>query len=538
MNRSSVDSLPRFRFSCAQLGAIAAVALTLILVFQNTFLYLYSTWQREEYSHGFLVPLVSAYLLWQRRDHLRHMDFTSSWAGVLVVVLGLLIYFLGSLASITTVDAYALVIVIAGCVLAVMGWEAFRVTLVPIALLFLMNPIPNFFYNNLSSQLQLISSQIGVALIRAMGVAVYLQGNVIDLGSYKLQVAEACSGLRYLFPLVTLGVIVAYLFRGRTWMRWTLVLSTLPITVLMNSFRIGVIGLLVDRWGTAQAEGFLHDFEGWVVFLICLALLFVECWALLHLGGDRRSLREAFAPAMGPEAPAVPRTKGSGRARQLGGPAVAVLLLLLAAAYPAHAITQRAELRPTRSAFSEFPLIIGGWHGRRERLESVYLDTLKLDDYVLANYERPAPRAPAGANDELVNLYVAYYASQRTGQSAHSPRSCLPGGGWRIEEFGQQALPGQGVDGVPLRVNRALIQQGASRQLVYYWFQQRGRTITDEYLVKWFLFVDALARNRTDGALVRLITPLTRDEGAAAADARLARFIGTLRPRLSQYVPD
>jgi exosortase D (VPLPA-CTERM-specific) len=538
MNYSSVVSVPRFQFSRVQLGAIGAAVLTLILVFQNTFLYLYGTWQREEYSHGFLVPLVSAYLLWQRRDRLRHMAFSSSWAGVLVVVLGLLIYFLGSLASITTVDAYALVIVVGGCVLAVMGWEAFRVALVPIGLLFLMNPIPNFFYNNLSSQLQLISSQIGVAFIRSMGVAVYLQGNVIDLGSYKLQVAEACSGLRYLFPLVTLGVIVAYLFRGRNWMRWTLVLSTLPITVLMNSFRIGVIGLLVDRWGTAQAEGFLHEFEGWVVFLICFALLFAECWVLLRIGGERRSLREAFAPSMAPGAPAALRPERSRRTRQLGKPAVAVLLLLLVAVYPAHAIAQRTELRPARSAFSEFPLTIAGWRGRRERLESVYLDTLKLDDYVLANYERPAPQAPAGTDDELVNLYVAYYASQRTGQSAHSPRSCLPGGGWRIEEFGRFAVPEPGVNGAPLRVNRALIQQGASRQLVYYWFQQRGRSITNEYLVKWFLFVDALTRNRTDGALVRVVTPVAREENAAVADARLAGFIGAVVPRLEQYVPN
>jgi exosortase len=215
-----------------QLAALALAAATLVLVFQGTFSFLYAQWQLDEYSHGFLIPLISAYLLWRRRVQFAQLSFRPSWAGVALAAFGLALYFLGSLASITTVDAYALVIVIAGCVLGLMGWEAFKVALVPIALLFLMNPIPRFFYNNLSLELQLLSSQIGVAIMRAFGVSVFLEGNVIDLGTYKLQVAEACSGLRYLFPLMTLGVIVAYLFKGKAWMRWGLFLSTVPITVL------------------------------------------------------------------------------------------------------------------------------------------------------------------------------------------------------------------------------------------------------------------------------------------------------------------
>src|SRR5215472_4007727 len=242
-------------------AALAAVAL--VLLFRNTFVYLYFVWHREEYSHGFLIPLVSAYLLWQRRHLLEPATFRGSWAGVAVAAAGIAILLLGTVASITTVDTYAFVIVLLGTALAVMGWQAFRIALVPLALLFLMNPIPNFFYYNLSAELQLISSQIGVALMRLSGVSVFLEGNVIDLGSYQLQVAEACSGLRYLFPLMTLGVIIAYLFRGPTWMRWLLFLSTVPITIVMNSVRIGLIGVLVDRYGVEQAQGFLHLLEGW-----------------------------------------------------------------------------------------------------------------------------------------------------------------------------------------------------------------------------------------------------------------------------------
>jgi len=518
--------------SRVQLSMVVLAAAAVVLLFHGTFNYLYWVWHREEYSHGFLIPLVSAYLLWQRRARLAQTPFRPSWTGVAIAAAGIAIYFIGSIASITTVDTYALVIVVMGGALAFMGWPAFRIALVPLALLFLMNPIPNFFYNNLSASLQLISSQLGVAFMRLWGVSVFLEGNVIDLGTYQLQVAEACSGLRYLFPLMTLGVIVAYLFKGPTWMRWLLFLSTVPITVLMNSLRVGVIGILVDRYGIAQAEGFLHWFEGWVVFMVCLLVLLGEAWGLLRLTGDRRSLRELLAPEPGPLRPASQLAPG----RALAAPAVAVLVLLLVAVVPAWALPQRTEVRPQRSDFTEFPLQIGSWHGRRGRLEAVYLDTLKLDDYVLADYFKQ------GGDGEPVympvNLYVAYYASQRTNESAHSPRSCLPGGGWRILELDVREVSGVTNNGAPLRVNRALVQQGADRQLVYYWFQERGRDITNEYLVKWYLLEDALLRNRTDGALVRLITPLQPSEAPAAADVRLAQFSASVLTTLKSYLPN
>jgi exosortase D (VPLPA-CTERM-specific) len=531
---------PLYRFTRVQLAILMVAVVTLVLLFRNTFAYLYDTWHREEYSHGFMIPFVTAFLLWQRRSRFEQVEFRGSWAGVALAAAGVAIYFFGMVASITTVDTYALVIVLHGAVLALMGWPAYRIALVPLALLFLMNPIPNFFYYNLSAQLQLISSQLGVAFMRLCGVSVFLEGNVIDLGNYKLQVAEACSGLRYLFPLMTLGVIIAYLFKGRTWMRWWLFLSTVPITVLMNSLRIGVIGVLVDRFGIAQAEGFLHQFEGWMIFMVCFFVLLAEGWLLLRLTGDRRPIRELFAI----EPPPPPPHQGVAvvHTRELGKPVVAVLAILLLAVLPARALPKRVEMRPPRADFTEFPLQIGAWQGQRQTLDTIYIDTLKMDDYVLADFVKAgadaAPPVPLAADAAPVNLYVAYYASQRTGQAAHSPRSCLPGGGWRIVDFGQREVAGVRSNGVPLRVNRAIVQLGESRELVYYWFQERGRDITSEYLVKWYLLKDALLRNRTDGALVRLVTPVLRNETETAADARLAQFAGSALPALQSYVPN
>src|SRR5207249_6025920 len=165
---------------------------------------------------------------------------------------------------------------------------------VPLMILFFMVPLPNFLYQGLSAQLQLLSSKLGVSVIRLCDISVFLEGNVIDLGNYKLQVAEACSGLRYLFPLMALGFIAAYFFKGALWKRAIIFLSTIPITILMNSLRIGVIGVMVEHWGRAAAEGFLHDFEGWVIFMTCTVVIVGEMWLLAKIGSNKHSLREVF----------------------------------------------------------------------------------------------------------------------------------------------------------------------------------------------------------------------------------------------------
>ena len=136
-----------------------------------------------------------------------------------------------------------------------------------------------------------------------------------------------------------------------------------------------------------------------------------------------------------------------------------------------------------------------------------------------------------------VNLYVAYYRSQRNGLSVHSPRLCLPGGGWQIKKFDQVALA-RGNGQPPRPVNRVLIEQGGHKQLVYYWFQERGRQLTNEYVVRWYLFWDALKMNRTDGALIRVVIPVPNGMSEADLETRLTRFAQLAEAPLSHYIPD
>ncbi|MDJ0928071.1 MAG: exosortase, partial [Gammaproteobacteria bacterium] len=332
-------------------------AVLLVVIFWDGLAYMAKQWEREEYNHGYLIPVVALYLLWLRADDLRKADLRGSWAGLLFIAAGIGGLVLGELSSIYTIVQYSFLLTLFGVIVTLIGWRGFGIVWVPFVYLMFMIPLPTFIYNNLSAELQLISSQLGVAVIRLFGISVFLEGNVIDLGIYQLQVAEACSGLRYLFPLMSFGFLCAAIYTGPFWHRALIFLSSIPLTIFMNSFRVGVIGILVENFGIEQAEGFLHYFEGWIVFMACVALMFLLMWLFARLSG--KNFMEVFGLDIPPNehlAYLLPRgvnTQGIGAVVALGiGLAVALSL------------QAREELIPDRDRFASFPLRVGDWRGQ------------------------------------------------------------------------------------------------------------------------------------------------------------------------------
>lgn len=506
----------------------AGALIFLLLVFRGSIEDMLNVWSNiEEYSHGFFIPCITVYLIWIRRaEFVLTPTFKDSVPGLILIILGLILLVLGGLAALKVIEQYGFVLAISGLFAAAFGRQGLRIAAVPLLFLIFMVPFPSFIISNLSSKLQLISSWLGVEFIRACNIMVYLEGNVIDLGNYKLQVVDACSGLRYLFPLSSLAFLCAYLFKGPFWQKLLIFLSSAPLTIFMNSFRIGVIGVLVDNWGTEMAEGFLHDFEGWAVFLLCMVLLFIEMWIFSRISGRKLAMSELVQI---PEDWGVTQ-RAEPFATVLNKSIFAVVLLLSAGLVVSENFKSRVDVIPQRKAFLNFPTRIASWEGRNDYLSKFYLDELKLTDYVIVNFSQPE----TGDN---VNFYSAYYKNQRKGAGVHSPRSCIPGDGWQITLFEQKEFPEFIVDGEKLQVDRAIIEKGENRQLVYFWFQQRGRIITNEYMVKWYIFYDAITQNRTDGALVRLVTNLSKTEDVARADQRLQAFMKDLVPVLPPFLP-
>lgn len=499
------------------LGALAVVVAA--LAFSGALLNLVHRWSwEEEYSHGFLIPVVSAWLLWTRREAIRASIGQPSWLGVPLIVLALAMHLIGQLSSIFVLSQLAFIITLFAIALAVGGYTLWRVTLVPIVFLLFAIPLPYFVDSVLTLQLQLISSQLGAFFIKLFQIPVYLDGNIIDLGTYKLEVAEACSGLRYLYPLLSLSFLAAYLFQAPVWQRTAVFLSAIPITIAMNGLRIGLVGLLVNRWGPQQAEGMLHLFEGWIIFIACALLLMAEIALFARL--SRKSL---FAVFHAPELRLKPLSMPASN-RSL--PMFACLALLVGVGLAISLVAQRAEIIPDRTRFVEFPAQLGTWQGRTATLEADVERGLGLDDYILSDY--------SAVDHKAVNLYVAYYASQRTGVSPHSPIVCIPGGGWQIADLERTTAS---VGGAQFPMNRVIIARDGVQQVVYYWFEERGRKIANEWRSKWYLLLDAIFKNRTDGALVRLTTQVLPGETESDADHRLQTFMREVVPALTAYLP-
>lgn len=485
----------------------------------------YSRWMtQEEYSHGFLIPAISLWMLWDRREALVASVGRPDWSGIAIILAAAFMLLVGELSAIFILVQTGFILSLLGIMLVFGGMPLLRITALPILFLLFAIPMPYFLDSIMSWRLQLISSELGVFFIRLFAIPVFLEGNVIDLGSYKLQVVDACSGLRYLYPLTSLGFLVAYLFKAPLWQRTIIFLSTIPITIVMNSFRIGMVGVLVEYWGGGMADGLLHYFEGWVIFMACAAILCGEVWLFTKLGG-RGHFFDLFDL---PEVKASENTENNWTMRTTV-PIGISSAVMVAAMVITFNITDRIEEVPDRFRFVSFPGQVEGWQSRKSYLATDVEKALGLDDYILADYRSPELQRP-------VNLYVAYYASQRKGVSPHSPRVCIPGGGWLITEFDRIEIDVRG-ESEPMPINRAIIQRERAQQLVYYWFDQRGHKISNEYLMKWHLVKDAIFMNRTDGSLVRVTTPVFEDETIDIAENRIKKFINNVAPSLPDYLP-
>ncbi len=516
----------RASFELRPFYLIGALALAILFAYAGGIENLFKRWgEQQELSHGYFLPLIAAWMLWSRKDALQKSVGRPELLGLAGVVISSIVLILSELTvtSLMIFQQLAMLLLFSSLALALGGWSIFRLSLLPIGFLLFMVPPPYWAITVLSQQFQLWSSQLGVGMIEMLGIPVLLTGNIIDLGDYKLQVAEACSGLRYLFPFLSLGFLAAYLYKAPLWQRAIVFLSTIPITIFMNSVRIAVTGILVQQFGTEHAEGFIHMFEGWVVFLFCLAMLFAVIVILAKATGNKNKAADLLAmPDIEPVTPAKPWA-----APIFIRNALISLALILAAGVYVHFGVSNILKVPERDDLATLPYEFQGWDTQIEQIDAQTLNVLGADDFIVSNMTNP--------EGEHFNLYIAYLNMQRHGHSWHSPRQCIPGGGWQITNHDIEPITLE--TGETFHYNRIIIENKGMRQLVYYWYDQRGRKIANEFVMKFLLIFDAVRIRRTDGAMIRIMTPILQEESQDVAEARLQEYMRDLQPKLPKYIP-
>jgi exosortase len=256
-------------------GRLAAVVVAagLALLYWQVFVRLVMDWYHDDnYSHGFLIVPIAVYFAWERRERLKAAAQTPSVLGLVVVIGSIAVLLAGILGSELFLTRISIVGALTGVVLFMFGWQPLRILAFPIGFLLLMIPIPAILFNQIAFPLQLLASKFGEAAMGMADVPVLREGNVLILANTTLEVAEACSGIRSLVSLLTLAIVLGYFSDRRLWVRLFVAISSIPVAVVTNGIRVAGTGIAAHKFGAAAAEGFFHEFSGWLVFVAAFAL--------------------------------------------------------------------------------------------------------------------------------------------------------------------------------------------------------------------------------------------------------------------------
>jgi len=511
----------------AQAGVLAGLV---GLVYAPTLLGMYRKWAGDDdYSHAFLIPLLVGYLLWEDRHRLKHARKRPCWPGLFLLIIATLLSYYGILGSDISAARISWWLMVVAIILFCYGLETFKVLLLPLLILSFTIPLPNVINAKVMVYLKMVSSSLGAFILRLFGYPVFVQGNIIDLGITQLQVVDACSGLRYVLPLLAIGLVSAHFFQKVLWKKALLVLATIPVAILMNTFRIAGTGIITNTLGQEYAEGFFHGFSGWLVFMSSFGLLFALNLVLNRFGG-RRTAPEA-TKARSPEARCQMSTDGPPT------PPLSIAnhfpaLICLACLSSILALGLRTTAMPALKlpqGITSFPLEFSGWQGTREYLNPEITALSGAEEAFAAAYRK----GPA-----MVSFYLGYRGSPflESEEFFHSPNICLPSQGWQTIEETTMAIPEVHPSFKRFVVRRMVLAQHGGYLLTFYWFQTRNTVAHDIFRNRLHLALHALKRDNTSDTFVRLLTMVPREKSLDEAEAWLIAFVHDLEPVLLQFL--
>lgn len=526
--------------------ALLFLAALSIFFFPNTPSELFKVWASPEYSHAPLVLPVIGYLLYRNRSSFYKVRSSNNWGGVPLIILGIFGLFLANYANFWVFHGYGYLLVLLGAFYTVFGPKWMRANWQIFLLIFLVLPFPTILYKGFSLALQSMATKLGVNIISLFGGSVFRNGNIIDLGDAKLQVVDACSGLRYIIPLISLSVIYSFFHKGGLASKIILILLSIPIAVIVNGVRVGLMGLGVEYFDMEVSEGAGHDFEGGVMFLLALSLLILFGMAINRLApflgqGGKSEAEKTNVPSDYGRNGLFIRYHGE----RLGGIVTALFCLVIAGYYVRYGDFSKDRLvyeyggdaNKNAVSLSEFPMDLGGWKGQKVAMDEVYLGVLYdegLDDYILAEYRSPSLGQ--------VNFYVAYYGSVGDRWNSHTPSGCMLASGWSV--LNERNIKIGALGGATIR--RVLAQQADGvKVLTYYTFKEGSEFIVPElgimdlYKRKVSAIKDSFSPPSAQHALIRVYTMIdgTGQSAVAKADLVIQKFLNDASGSILEYVP-
>jgi exosortase D (VPLPA-CTERM-specific) len=483
-----------------------------------------NTWMtNEDYSYGFIIPVISLYLFWDMRARFDGLTVKGNWKILPVLAAFVLLSVYAILGSSGNISRPAIPVLIILFTFFCFGTEFMRRFMLPLGFLIFIVPLPAVLDRTFGVFLKSVSSKLGGEIIRLLGMSVNVRGNVIDLGVTQLQVVDACSGLRFVFPLLALGVVYAYFFEKVRWKQVFCVFSTVPIAILTNALRVGITGVLTYYYGPEMAQGFFHDFSGWLIFMVAFAFLFV-------LG---RFLR-FFPPSPALDKPKEARDKRSHdhAIKMEGGRSAFIVSTVLLIVVAVLGFNTQA-LPPVRvmGGISSFPLVIGDWKGESIPVPSDIIEASGAEESFEGFYRN--------SKAETVSLYIGYRSTAflENENFFHSPTVCLPSSGLTVMETKKRK-----VEGVPffneIWVSEMVVESMGEKRLVYFWFQTKDKATYSKDINRFHLALHAIRHDNTHDLFIRPIMGLKKDESIENAEKRMDQFVRDMMEKLIKFLKE
>ena len=492
----------------AAIAGVLIAALVAAVYFETVRLLVHQWNANDVYSYAYLVPVISALLIWLKRDDVRRHAGTPAlvW-GAAGLAAGLVALQLGRLSGTNVVQELSLVLSLAGLALLLFGWRAFGVLLFPLVYLLAMVPVWEFATGRLHPIFQLYSATLGVNALKLLGYPVVRQGVFIELPRITLEVAEACSGINYLISVLCIGIPLTILFiRGWT-KRTAIVAAAVVIALLSNGLRVAIVALFAYyevRGPNGDVHGPFALFRSLLISGIGYAVLF----ALVFRFADKSPF-----PAVSDDATAPPPLK-------IPLLPVSVAFVLLAGCLAFTAL-HRIDPIPLRAGLKVLPASMGEWQAQTVASFGSDLAALDFDDRLTQNY---------GARDgSEVNVFMGYYQRQSQGRE-------LAGYGVRTLFKGRHLTSYSAPDG--RRIKDSVVTHAGQTFYVAYWYAVNGRTVSEDYLAKLYTAWDSLVRRRSNGGIVMVTMKTPKDEPLELTRQRAGTVVAEMTRVSKTYFPD
>ncbi len=475
-------------------------------------------WNSGDNNYCFLVVPLFLYLCWEKKETFNFKRFCwSSW-GMVAAFFSVLLICIGELGSVETLVYLGIWGCVTSLVLTLYGVRrSLDHLFFPLLILLFIVPMPPYINQILTFKMKMAASTLSVEMMRLTGISVLQTGNILDLGANKMQVVDACSGLRYIVSMVLIALLIGHFSTTGLWRKIFLLALVYPLSIFTNALRIYIGGVLTINGFEQFNDGIYHEVQGVIAFLAAGAVVFCCAVLLQKIGTLRQTAKLADKGCPSPDF------------RTVLSITFLYVVLFGGSGWAFHNLTNTLII-PSRTTFASFPMEITGWHGNRNYLSQEILDSLWADDYINATFvKKDLPNT--------IYLLIPYYQYQETRHTAHAPQSCLLGGGFELVRSSMLkiAVP----SGKDIDISLLHLKKDETQMLAAYFFYERGRVITSPFKNKLYLMWDAFRYRRTDGALVRIEMTVPPGQNLTEAQKILTGFITDgLWPLLPTYIPD